>query len=108
MEVGHVLHLQSMKTIRCRYVRQPMCLLMHFYYPKFHFHQLGPFTLIKNNVEILKCFKVYLQYRIAIQRVVIIHELPSVQLSRMMNFKIEFAKNKCLSPIWSTEMILIA
>ena len=24
MEFEHVLHLQSMKTIRCRYVRQPM------------------------------------------------------------------------------------
>ena len=30
MEFEHVLLLQSMKTIRCRYVRQPMCLLMHF------------------------------------------------------------------------------
>ena len=36
------------------------------------------------------------------------HELPSVQLSRMMNLKIGFAKIKCLSTIWSTEMILIA
>ena len=85
-----------------------MCLLMHFCYSKIHFHQLGPFTLIKNNVEILKCFKVYLQYGIVIQRVVTIHELPSVQLSRRMNLKIEFAKNKCLSTIWSSEMILIA
>ena len=32
----------------------------------------------------------------------------SVQLSRMMNLKIEFAKNKCLGTIWSTEMISIA
>ena len=46
MEFEHVLLLQSMKTIRCRYVRQPMCLLMHFCYSKIHFHQLGPFTLI--------------------------------------------------------------
>ena len=108
MEFEHVLHLQSMKTIRCRNVRQPMYLLMHFCYSKIHFHQLGPFTLIKNNVEILKCFKVYLKYGIVIQRVVTIHALPSVQLSRMINLKIEFAKNKCLSTIWSTEMILIA
>ena len=64
--------------------------------------------MIKNNVGILKCFKIYLQYGIVIQRVVTIHELSSVQLSRMMDLKIEFAKNKCLSTIWSTEMILIA
>ena len=56
MEFEHVLHLQSMKTIRCRYLRQPMCLLKHFCYSKIHFHQLGPFMLIKNNVEIFKCF----------------------------------------------------
>ena len=31
------------------------------------------------------------------------HGFPSVQLSRMMNLKIEFAKNKCLGTIWSTE-----
>ena len=40
--------------------------------------------------------KVYLQCGIIIQRVVTIHGVPSVQLSRMMNLKIEFAKNKCL------------
>ena len=85
-----------------------MCLLMHFCYLKIHFLQLGPFKLIKNNVEIFKCFKVYLQYGIVIQRVITIHELPSVQLSRMMNLKIEFAKNKCLRSIRSTEMIAIA
>ena len=48
--------------------------------------------------------KVYLQYVI---RVVTIHGLPSVQLSRMMNLKIEFANNKGLSTIWSTDMIPI-
>ena len=52
--------------------------------------------------------KVYLQYGIVIQSVVRIHGLPSVQLSRVVNLKIEFAKNKCLSTIWSTEMIPIA
>ena len=31
-----------------------------------------------------------------------------VQLLRMMNLKIELAKNKCLSTIWSTETIPIA
>ena len=41
--------------------------------------------------------KVYLQCGIIIQRLVTIHGLPSVQLSQMMNLKIEFAKNKCLS-----------
>ena len=37
------------------------------------------------------------------------HGLPSLQLiSRMMNLKIDFAKNKCLGTIWSTEMNPIA
>ena len=31
-----------------------------------------------------------------------------VQLSRMLNLKIGFAKNKCLCTIWSTEIIPIA
>ena len=52
--------------------------------------------------------KVYLQCGIIIQRVVTIHGVPNVQLSRMMNLKIEFAKNECLGTIWSTEMIPIA
>ena len=52
--------------------------------------------------------KVYIQCGIIVQRVVTIHGVPSVQLSRMMNLKIEFAKNKCLGKIWSTEMIPIA
>ena len=34
-----------------------------------------------------------------------IHGLPSVQLSRMMNLKIEFAKNKCLNTIWPTDCL---
>ena len=36
------------------------------------------------------------------------HGLPSVQLSRMINLKIEFAKNKCLGTIWFAKMIPIA
>ena len=48
--------------------------------------------------------KVYLQCGIVIKRVVTKHGLPSVQLSRMLNLKIELAKNKCLCTIWSTEM----
>ena len=52
--------------------------------------------------------KVYLQCGIVIQRVVTKHGLPSVQLSRMMDLKIEFAKNKCPGTIWSTGMNPIA
>ena len=48
--------------------------------------------------------KVYLQCGNVIQREVTMHGLPSDQLSRMMNLKIEFAKNKCLGTIWSDEM----
>ena len=51
--------------------------------------------------------KVYLQCEITIQRVVTMLGVPSVQLSHMMNLKIEFAKIKCLGTIWSTEMIPI-
>ena len=69
-----------------------MCLLMLFCYSKTNFHQLG--MLKSSNV-----FKVYLQCVIVIQRVVTKHGLPSVQLSRMMNIKIEFAKNKCLGTV---------
>ena len=53
-----------------------------------HFYQLGPFKLIKTML------KSYLQCGIIIQRVVTMHGLPSVQISRMMNLKIEFAMNK--------------
>ena len=75
---------------------------------KVHCNQLGPFKLIKTMLKSLNFCKVYLQCRIIIQRVVTIHGIPNVQLSRMMNLKIEIAKNKCLSTIWSTEMIPIA
>ena len=51
----------------------------------------------------LNVCKVHLPCGIVIQRVVTKHGLPSAQLSRMMNFKIEFVKNKCLGTIWSTE-----
>ena len=40
--------------------------------------------------------------------IVTVHGLSSVQLSRIMILKIKFAKYKCLSTIWSTEMIPIA
>ena len=69
-----------------------MCLLMLFCYPKTHFHQLGSFELIKTMLKSLNVCKVYLQCGIVIQRVVTKHGLPSVQLSRMMNFKMEFAR----------------
>ena len=75
---------------------------------KIHFHQLGPFKLIKTMLKSINVFKVYLQCGIIIQRVVTIHGLPSVQLSRIMMLKIEFANNKCLGTIWSTEIIAIA
>ena len=56
----------------------------------------------------LNVWKVYLQCGIVIQRVVTKHGLPSVQLSRMVNLKIEFAKTKCLGTICSTEIYPIA
>ena len=79
-----------------------------FCYSKFHFRQLGSFKLIKTMLKSLNVCKVYLQCGIVIQRVVTKYVLPSVQLSRMMNLKIEFAKDMCLSTIWSTEMNPIA
>ena len=79
-----------------------------FCYFRIHFQQLGSFKLIKTMLKSLNVCKVYLQCGIVIQRVVTKHGLPSVQLSRMLNLKIEFAKNKYLSTIWSTEMNLIA
>ena len=71
-----------------------MCLLMLFFYSKTNFHQLGSFKSNKTMLKSLNICKVYLQCGIVIQRVVTKHGLPSVQLSRMMNLKIEFAKNK--------------
>ena len=85
-----------------------MCLLMLFCYFKNHFHQSGSFKVIKTMWKSLNVCKVYLQCGIVIHRVVTKHGLPRVQLSRMMNLKIEFAKNKCLETIWSAEMNQIA
>ena len=42
-----------MKTICCRYVKQPMCLLMLLCNSKIHFHHLGPFKLIKTMLKSL-------------------------------------------------------
>ena len=81
-----------------------MCLLMFACYSKTHFHELGSFKLIKTLLKSLNICKVYVQCGIVTQRVVTKHGLPSVQLSRMMNLKIKFVKNKCLVTIWSTEM----
>ena len=83
-------------------------LLMLFCYFKIPFNQLGSSKLIKTMLKYLNVCKAYLQCVIVIQRQVTKHGLPSVQLSRMMNLKIEFAKNKCLGTIWSTEMNPIA
>ena len=85
-----------------------MCLLVLFCYSKTHFHQLGSFKLIKTLLKSLNVCKVYLQCGIVIQRVVTKHGLPSVQLSQMMYFKIEFAKYNCLGTVWFTEMNPIA
>ena len=75
-------------------------------YSKTHFHQLKSFKLIKTMLKSLNVCN--LQCGIVIQRVVTNYGLPSVKLSRIMNLKIEFAKNKCLGTIWSTEMNQIA
>ena len=56
----------------------------------------------------LNVCKVNLQCGIVFQKQVTKHGLPCVQLLRMKNLKIEFAKNKCLGTIWSIEMNLIA
>ena len=79
-----------------------------FCYSKTHFHKLVSLKLIKTMLISLNVCKVYLQCGIVIQRIVTKHGLPSVQLSRMMNLKIKFAKNKCLGTIWSNEMNPIA
>ena len=50
------LNLQSMKTICCCYVRQPMCLLMLFCNSKIHFHHYGPFRLMKTMLNSLNVF----------------------------------------------------
>ena len=85
-----------------------MCLLMPYCYFKIHFHQLGSFKLIKTMLKSLNVCKVNLHCGIIIQRVVTKHGLPGIPLSQMMNLKIEFAKNKCLGTIWSSEMNPIA
>ena len=82
--------------------------IMLFCYSKIHFHQLRSLKLIKTKLKSLNVCKVYLQCGIVIERVVTKHALPSVHLSQMMNLKIEFAKNKCIGTIWSTEMTPIA
>ena len=78
-----------------------------FCYSKIHFQQLGSFKLIKT-LKTLNVCKVYLQCGIVTQMVVTKHGLHSVQLSRMLNLKIAFAKNKYLGTIWSTKMNPIA
>ena len=64
--------------------------------------------MIRTTLKSFNVGKVYLQCEIVIQRVVAKHGLPRIQISRMINLKIEFAKNKCLGTIWSNEMNLIA
>ena len=66
--------------------------MMLFCYSKIHFQQLGSFKFIKTMCKSLNVCKVYPQCGIVIQRVVTKHWLPSVQLSGMMNWKIELQK----------------
>ena len=70
-----------------------MCLLMLFCYFQNPFSSARIKKLIKTMFKSFNICKVYLQCGIAIRRVVTKHELPSVQLSRMLNLKIKFAKN---------------
>ena len=79
-----------------------------FVIPKSIFISKVHVKLIKTMMKSLNVCKVYLQRGIVIRRVVTKHELHSVQLSRMMNLNIEFARNKCLFTIWSTEINPIA
>ena len=67
-----------------------MCLLMLFCNSKILFHQLEPFQLIKTMLESLNVL--YLQCGIIIQRVVTIHRVPSVKVSRIMSLKMKLAK----------------
>ena len=63
-----------------------------FCYSKTHCHQLGSFKLIKTMLKSFNVCKVYLQCGIVIQRVVTKHGLPSVQLSQMINLKINLQR----------------
>ena len=81
-----------------------MCLMMLVCNSKIHFHQLGRLKLIQTILKSLNLSPLWNHY----PKRITIHGLSRVQLSCMMNLKIEFAKNKCLGTIWSTEMIPIA
>ena len=82
-----------------------MCLMMLFCFFQNPFSSVRIILIDKKTMlKSLNVCKVYLQCGIVIQSVVTKHGLPSVQLSRMLNLKIEFAKNKCLGTIWSSEM----
>ena len=70
-----------------------------FCYFRIHLDQLGSFRLFKTMLKSFNVCEVYPQCVIIIQRVVTKQRLLSVQLSRMMILKIEFAKNKCLGTI---------
>ena len=77
-----------------------------FCYYKIHFHQSGPFKLIKTMLKSLHVLLGLSPVRNRYPRVVTRKGLPSVQKSRRMKFKI-FAKYKFLSTIWSTDTIPI-
>ena len=86
----------------------PSAFIGAFCYTKNHFHPSGPFKLIKTMLKSLYVLLGLSPLWNCYPRVVTRKGLPSVQYSRMMILKIEFAKNKCLSTIWSTEKIPVA
>ena len=47
----YVLHLRSMTTTFCRYVRRPNVFIDAFFYSKTHLHHLGPFKSIKTMLK---------------------------------------------------------
>ena len=85
-----------------------MHLLVLFAIPKSVFIRQDRLNRLKQRRNLYMFRKVYLQYGIAVQRLVTRKGLPSDQCSRMMILKIEFAKNKCLSTIWFSKKIPVA
>ena len=77
-------------------------------YSNIHFHQIGPFKLIKTMWKslhvLLGLSSVWNRYPKGS------HTKGTTKRSiiALIKLKIEFAKNKCLSTIWSTETIPIA
>ena len=85
-----------------------MFIVAFFVISKTHFYHLGSFKLIKTMLKSLDVCNVYLQCGIVIQRVVTNMGYLAFNYREWWNLKIEFAKNKYLGTIWSTEMNQIA